>query len=99
MLVGEHRTRQFPESTIGLVDGDGHDIGPKRTKGVEVTLYKTLSGYCAEVMDIRTGGNAHYAEVGIWVEGNVMMDYDGVFDLPSEVRAMLTEEGVVCDTD
>lgn len=56
MLIGEHRTRQFPESTIGLVDGDGHDIGPKRTKGVEVVLYKTLSGYCAEVMDIRTGG-------------------------------------------
>lgn len=99
MLIGEHRIRQFPESTIGLVDGDGRSVGPKRANGVEVVLHRTLSGYCAEVMDIKTGGDAHYAEVGIWVEGNVLMDYDGVFDLPSEVREMLKEEGVVCDTD
>lgn len=31
--------------------------------------------------------------IGIWTEGKAVVDYDGVFDLPSEARRLLIDAG------
>lgn len=34
-----------------------------------------------EIHDVETGGDDWYASGGIWVKGNKVVDYDGVFSL------------------
>ena len=34
-----------------------------------------------EISDVETGGDDWYSSGGIWVEGNKVVDYDGVFSL------------------
>jgi len=87
-------TRQFPSSTIGMIDANGVDLTP-RSKGVTVELHlRDGSPVCAEVYDTKTGGNNHHAEIGLIVEDGALVDYDGVFDLPVEVMSMFQELGI-----
>ena len=47
---------------------------------------------CAEV--ISKSGNLH-AEIGLWFNGKLLEDYDGVFELPPQLSAILREKGFV----
>ena len=46
-----------------------------------------------ELYDIETGGDEWYAEGGLWLEGNVVTEYDGVFALPPAITDKLKEWG------
>lgn len=35
--------------------------------------------------------------IGLWFEGNKVVDYDGVFELPEEAIQMLVENGYDCE--
>ena len=35
-----------------------------------------------------------YSEGGLWFEGKELVDYDGCYELPEEVRMALTELGI-----
>jgi hypothetical protein len=46
-----------------------------------------------EVYDVETGGDDWYASGGIWVKGNKVVDYDGVFSLSDFIISKLEEWG------
>jgi hypothetical protein len=46
-----------------------------------------------EVYDVETGGDDWYASGGIWVKGNKVVDYDGVFSLSDFIIDKLKEWG------
>lgn len=46
-----------------------------------------------EFYDTDTGGERWYAEGGLWFDGLVLMDYDGVYSLPQEILDKLNELG------
>lgn len=46
-----------------------------------------------EVSDDKTGGDDWYAEGGLWFKDNELVDYDGVFALPTCVLDKLEEIG------
>lgn len=81
--------REFPNSTIGMVHQTGQSLG-ERHQGLTVSLQPpedaSHANGCAEVY-----GGDYYAEIGLTFEGNKLVDYDGVFELPSEVVTMLKE--------
>jgi len=61
---------------------------------LEITLSIKDNDYgCFELFDLKTGGQNWYAEGGIWFEGNVVTDYDGVFALPPAITDKLKEWG------
>ena len=84
--------RFFPDSEATVVHQDGLQLTAP-TKGVEVVLHtreREQTPCCAEVIS-----GPHYAEVGLWFEGNELADYDGVFFLPREIGEMLADAGYV----
>lgn len=86
----------FPDSTA-FVQHQSGSILSNPTKGVEITLhFREDSGlpHCAEL-----SSGDHYAEIGLWFEGQTLTDYDGVFELPGEVIEMLEERGLTVDPD
>jgi hypothetical protein len=46
-----------------------------------------------EISDVETGGDDWYASGGIWVKGNKVVDYDGVFSLSDFIIDKLKEWG------
>lgn len=88
--------RFFPQSEAMLI----HQTGERLTDpslGVQIVLHtreNEIQPCCAEVI---SGG--HYAEIGLWFEGNELSDYDGVFCLPREVGEMLKDAGYVVPED
>ena len=46
-----------------------------------------------EIYDIESGGNEWYAEGGLWFDGKIVTEYDGVFSLPSVITDKLIELG------
>ena len=46
-----------------------------------------------EISDVETGGYGWYASGGIWVKGNKVVDYDGVFSLSDFIIDKLKEWG------
>lgn len=46
---------------------------------------------CAELIS-----GDHYAEIGLWLEGNELADFDGVFWLPHEVGEIACAIRVFC---
>jgi len=83
-------TRFFPASEAAIVHQDGTRLTAP-TKGVTVVLHTAENGQtpsCAEVISGR-----HYAEIGLWFEGNELSDYDGSFSLPREIAEMLADAG------
>ena len=47
-----------------------------------------------EVYDDKTGGENWYAEGGLWFRNKELVDYDGVFELPTCVLDKLEEIGI-----
>lgn len=89
--------RDFPNSTIGRVDGYGRDL-EERSKGVTIDIrLKNGVPSSAEVYDTNTQGEDFYADIGLTVKNNILVDYDGVFNLPYELRIMLKELAVNLD--
>jgi hypothetical protein len=46
-----------------------------------------------ELYDEETGGEEWYAEGGLWFDGKVVTEYDGVFCLPDSIVKKLVELG------
>lgn len=86
--------KYFSNSTIGMVHQTGQEL-VDRVKGVTVTL-SFLDGHklphCAEI----SGGDL-YAEIGLEWDGDKLTGYDGVFELPGEIKSMLAELGCTFD--
>jgi hypothetical protein len=62
---------------------------------MEVTVGIHESGKTGwfEMYDLESGGEDWYAEGGLRFEGKTLTDYDGVFELPSQVTDKLKEWG------
>lgn len=75
----------------------GNSFGTIKTQKdikLDVTIGINHEGYgWFEFYDIETGGGDWYAEGGIWIENNVITDYDGVFALPTFITDKLKEMG------
>jgi hypothetical protein len=92
---GRKLEKEFQDSTIGThVVSTGGPIG-SRNRGVGVTLHwreGDVLPSCAEVYDLKSGGNNHYAEIGLWWDHNgALTDYDGVDNWISEIGILLQE--------
>ena len=86
--------REYPEVSIGKIDGYGRNLGP-RSRGTMVELFfRDGVPWMAEVSDIKTGGDDHYAHVGLSVENGSLVGYDGVFDIPEQILEMLEDLGI-----
>jgi hypothetical protein len=83
----------FPESIIGTIDGNGRSLS-RRRKGVTVTLHIGDLGIpvSAEIYD--TSEAEEYADIGLTILDNQLLDYDGAFNLPREVQTVLSPRGV-----
>ena len=46
-----------------------------------------------ELYDLEESGERYYADGGLWFEGKVLTDYDGIFELPEKVTEILEEWG------
>tara|TARA_R100001591_G_scaffold61834_1_gene71277 strand:+ start:1975 stop:2280 length:306 start_codon:yes stop_codon:yes gene_type:complete len=47
-----------------------------------------------ELYDLESGGDEFYSEGGLWFEENELVDYDGIFCLPTPVLDKLEEWGL-----
>jgi len=69
-------------------------IKAENSVNVEVTIGINSADYgWFELSDVETGGDDWYAEGGIWIQGNKITDYDGVFALPTCILDKLKELG------
>lgn len=68
------------------------DITLEATVGIDDEDYGWF-----EVYDVNNGEEGYYAEGGLWFDDNVLVDYDGVYDLPSCVKNKLIEWGYEVD--
>jgi hypothetical protein len=86
-------TRQFPDAVINTIDANGVSL-TKRQKGVEVNLFFDATGTPkgAEIYSLDEDTSEH-AEIGLIFDGKELVDYDGVFDLPEQIKDMLQEFG------
>jgi hypothetical protein len=66
---------------------------------IEVTIgYDAEKEYgYFEFYDVKTGGDKWYAEGGLWFDNEELIDYDGVFELPTFVWEKLEEKGFNVD--
>ena len=75
------------ENSFGILKEDN-----SVTLEVTVAINNPTYGWF-ELYDIETGGDEWYAEGGLWLEGNVVTEYDGVFTLPPAITDKLKEWG------
>ena len=75
------------ENSFGILKEDN-----SVTLEVTVAINNPTYGWF-ELYDIETGGDEWYAEGGLWLEGNVVTEYDGVFALPPAITDKLKEWG------
>lgn len=66
----------------------------------EVDVYQNFKSagilaapHCAEITDIRTGGNVYHVDCGLQFENKTLIDADGSFALPKCVGAALVAMG------
>jgi hypothetical protein len=86
-------SRKYSDNYINTVDGYGNAL-TKSEKGVEVLLHwkeDEVAPRCAEVFG---ESEDHYAEVGLRFDGVELVDYDGVFEMPSELAELLKANGL-----
>ena len=78
------------QTTSGIIPGSTQ-------KGVELSVSITTNDEVRngwfELYDDETGGERWYASGGLWFEGNKVVDYDGVFELPKFIEDKLVEMG------
>lgn len=80
--------RYFPQSDATQIHQNGSPLTAS-SKGVEVVLRvreNCIAPHCSEIIS-----GEHYAAIGLTFDGKVLIDYDGVFFLPSEVGEMLKD--------
>lgn len=67
----------------------------KEQSGIELEVFIGIDGETGwfELCDTETGGDEWYAEGGLWFEGKILTDYDGVFALPVCIIEKLKELG------
>lgn len=73
-----------------------NSFGTLKTANVELEITVGINSEdygWFELYDVETGGDEWYAEGGLWIENNVITDYDGVFSLPIAVINKLKEWG------
>jgi hypothetical protein len=81
----------FPDSFINTIDANGNNLTSLK-KGAWVELFENdgkISG-----AEIYSEDHDEYGEIGLFIENNELLDYDGVFFLPKEVISMLKERGI-----
>lgn len=84
--------RNFPESQAAKVHLNGVQLSDY-SNGVEILLHtraNEVDPWCTEVIS-----GEHCSEIGLWLEGKGLVDFDGAFRLPREVAIMLMESGYV----
>ena len=84
--------RFFSDSEASIVHQNGAQLTAP-SKGIETILHTRENEHdpcCAELLS-----GDHHTEIGLWFDGNVLSDYDGVFSLPREIGEMLKEDGYV----
>jgi hypothetical protein len=90
-------TYTFPDSVINTVSQTGVALTPYK-KGVSVAL-GWLHGqevpHLAEVYSVEKD-DEEYAEVGLEWDGRKLTGYDGIFEIPNEVIAVLEHHGFDC---
>jgi hypothetical protein len=65
---------------------------------LEVNIGFNDDGYgYFEFFDIASGGDKWYAEGSLILEGNKLIDYDGIFELPLFIIDNLIEMGIDCN--
>jgi hypothetical protein len=74
------------ETSMGLVTER-----VKRTMDYTVCVDGTHGWF--EMYDEETGGRDFYAEGQLIFEGNTLVDYDGIFELPEDILDKLDEAG------
>lgn len=98
--------RFYPTHTIGMVNVSYGTPVSERSTGVWVTVTKRvtralpLPHWCAEVYsDDCDNESGHYAEIGLTFQGRRLEDYEGVAELPSELKEVLREIGMTVPWD
>lgn len=90
---------EFPDSTIGVIDGNGNDLVDRLT-GVTVKLWarnKYLLPFAAEVCSADDHSDDEVIGTVIHLtydDNDRLVDYDGVTEIPNEVLTMLKQIGV-----
>lgn len=85
---------KFENTTINTIDANGMALS-RRRKGVGITLHVEEGiPKSAEVFDLATGGGDEYAIIGLVVEDGELVGYDGVFDIPKDLLAVLEKHGI-----
>jgi len=64
-----------------------------RTMNYEVWWDKDHENGGFELYDEESGGNDYYGEGGLWFSGELLTDYDGMFELPEAVVDVLKKMG------
>lgn len=86
-------THVFSNSKINVIHQNGRHL-TESTTGITITLHERDGvPVCAEVDG---GTEDHYAEVGLFINDNILEEYDGVFELPKEVIEVLEKRGIDC---
>ena len=79
------------ENSFGVID---HEKNVELD--VTIGMHDNERGFF-EFSDKKTGGNDWYAEGYLFFEGNRLVDYDGVFELPKFITDKLQEVGFNVD--
>lgn len=74
------------ENSFGVIDKQDDVI-------IEINMSVKDDYGSFELYDIDTGGDKWYAEGGIWIQDNVITDYDGVFELLPPIIQQLKDWG------
>lgn len=65
---------------------------------IEINVRQHKADYASfELFDTETGGDEWYAEGGLWFVGKELVDYDGIFALPTEIIDILEKKGYDCE--
>ena len=87
----------YPESSINTIDGNGIALSNPR-KGVTVVIHQ-LDGFAPHGAEIYDKSGEEYADIGLTfdVETKQLVDYDGCFNLPKEIRRAVESLGWKCN--
>ena len=86
-------TRQFANTIINTVDGNGNVLDNTNTGiTIELNLFDGKPVY-AEVYDTKTGGQNQYVEIRLTFCDGELVDYDGIFEIPHDLVKMIEDLG------
>ena len=87
----------FPDSGAYTVHQNGQRMS-NYSKGLTVNIYQRKGAPAPHSFEFYSDNEDEYAEGGLWFEstnnGTRLTEYDGVFNIPKEVIAMLKSMGL-----